>query len=51
MDFSDLHTETEIATRMNQIIEKEILNGVEQYMWIHRRFKTQPNEEDNLYKD
>lgn len=24
---------------MNQVIEKEIMKGVEQYMWLHRRFK------------
>ncbi len=35
---------------MNQVIEKEIMKGVEQYMWLHRRFKTQPNEE-NLYSE
>ena len=50
VDFSDLHDETEIAARMNQVIEKEIMKGVEQYMWLHRRFKTQPNEE-NLYSE
>jgi len=49
VDFSDLHDETEIAARMNQVIEKEIMKGVEQYMWLHRRFKTQPDEKTDLY--
>ncbi|TCP97624.1 KDO2-lipid IV(A) lauroyltransferase [Cricetibacter osteomyelitidis] len=44
VDFSDLDNETDIAIRMNQIVEKEILKGVEQYMWMHRRFKNQPDE-------
>ena len=51
VDFSDLHDEAEIAARMNQVIETEIMKGVEQYMWLHRRFKTQPNEDNHLYKD
>ena len=30
--------------------EKEILKGVEQYMWLHRRFKTRPTEDEpSLY--
>lgn len=50
VDFSDLDDETHIAIRMNQLVEKEILKGVEQYMWLHRRFKTRPNESDpSLY--
>ncbi|OOF39800.1 lipid A biosynthesis lauroyl acyltransferase [Rodentibacter rarus] len=50
VDFSDLDDETRIAIRMNQLVEKEILKGVEQYMWLHRRFKTRPSENDpSLY--
>ncbi|WP_032092845.1 Kdo(2)-lipid IV(A) acyltransferase [Necropsobacter rosorum] len=43
--FSDLNNETDIAARMNNIVEQEILRGIEQYMWLHRRFKTRPNEQ------
>ena len=37
--------------RINQEVEKAILRKPEQYMWLHRRFKTRPNIEDpSLYK-
>ncbi|QPB42810.1 Kdo(2)-lipid IV(A) acyltransferase [Rodentibacter haemolyticus] len=50
VDFSDLDEETAIAARMNQVVEKEIMKGITQYMWLHRRFKTRPNEnEPSLY--
>ncbi len=39
------------TTMMNQIIEKEILRAPEQYMWMHRRFKTRPQGEPSLYGD
>ena len=33
-----------------KIGKKEILKGVEQYMWLHRRFKTRPKEDEpSLY--
>lgn len=44
VDFTDLQDETAIAARMNQIVEKEIMKGISQYMWLHRRFKTRPDE-------
>ncbi|HBO37241.1 MAG TPA: lipid A biosynthesis lauroyl acyltransferase, partial [Pasteurellaceae bacterium] len=39
VDFTDLTDETEIAIRMNNVVETEIMKGPEQYMWLHRRFK------------
>lgn len=37
--------------KVNQELEKAILVQPEQYMWLHRRFKTRPNENDkSLYK-
>ncbi|EKP1464489.1 kdo(2)-lipid IV(A) palmitoleoyltransferase, partial [Escherichia coli] len=30
-------------------IEKEIMRAPEQYLWIHRRFKTRPVGESSLY--
>ncbi|SMB85478.1 KDO2-lipid IV(A) lauroyltransferase [Pasteurella testudinis DSM 23072] len=48
--FPSVPDKTEIAAQMNQLVEKEILRGVDQYMWLHRRFKTRPNEDDpSLY--
>ena len=38
------------ATIVNQILEKQIVKSPEQYLWIHRRFKTRPNDEKNFYK-
>ena len=38
------------ATITNQILEKQINKTPEQYLWIHRRFKTRPNDEKNFYK-
>lgn len=44
VDFTDLQDETAIAARMNQIVEKEIMKDITIYMWLHRRFKTRPDE-------
>lgn len=39
------------ATAVNAIIEKAILDAPTQYMWIHKRFKTQPDLPRNtIYK-
>jgi KDO2-lipid IV(A) lauroyltransferase len=39
------------VTRVNQEIEKAVMRKPEQYLWLHRRFKTRPNENDpSLYK-
>jgi lipid A biosynthesis lauroyl/palmitoleoyl acyltransferase len=38
------------ATVVNKILEKQINKNPEQYLWIHRRFKTRPNDEKNFYK-
>ncbi|MCD1127102.1 LpxL/LpxP family Kdo(2)-lipid IV(A) lauroyl/palmitoleoyl acyltransferasee [Jinshanibacter sp. LJY008] len=42
--------EVAAATFMNQAIEQQILLAPEQYMWLHRRFKTRPAGEASLYQ-
>jgi KDO2-lipid IV(A) palmitoleoyltransferase len=37
------------ASYINKVIEKEILRAPEQYLWVHRRFKTRPLGETSLY--
>ncbi|WP_437341529.1 kdo(2)-lipid IV(A) palmitoleoyltransferase [Dickeya solani] len=38
------------AQYMNRVIEQEILRAPEQYLWLHRRFKTRPHGEASLYR-
>lgn len=37
------------AIYMNKVIERQILLAPEQYLWLHRRFKTRPPGEDYPY--
>jgi len=37
------------ATRINKALEREIRRCPEQYMWVHRRFKTRPQGETGFY--
>jgi lipid A biosynthesis lauroyl/palmitoleoyl acyltransferase len=39
------------ASQTNQILEAQIRKNPEQYLWIHRRFKTRPEGEKNFYED
>lgn len=37
------------ATLVNQTIEQEIRRQPDQYLWMHRRFKTRPNRDDPAF--
>ena len=39
------------ATITNKILEDQIIKTPEQYLWIHRRFKTRPDGQENFYND
>ena len=38
------------TTIMNQSIEEMVTHAPEQYLWVHKRFKTRPEGEPNFYK-
>ncbi|MDZ7737134.1 MAG: lipid A biosynthesis acyltransferase [Gammaproteobacteria bacterium] len=42
-------SEVEDATRINQMIETALADHPEQYLWLHRRFKTRPEGEPEVY--
>ena len=39
-----------VATQMNRAIERAVMMAPEQYMWLHRRFKTRPEGQPDRYK-
>ena len=51
VDFSRCEDDVETATLMNRVVEGEIMKAQEQYMWLHRRFKTRPNDTDKSLYD
>lgn len=44
-----LDDEVAAAAYVNKIIEEEIMLAPEQYMWLHRRFKTRPTGQKSVY--
>lgn len=38
------------AARINKVIEEAVRRCPEQYLWLHKRFKTQPDGRHKLYK-
>ncbi len=41
---------TQDTLRVNQLIEQQIRRAPEQYLWVHRRFKTRPPGESDVYQ-
>lgn len=37
------------AARLNQLLEDSLRQVPDQYLWVHRRFKTRPDGEDSFY--
>ena len=50
-EFENFPSDNELrdATMVNQAIEKQVLQTPEQYLWAHRRFKTRPQGEKDVY--
>lgn len=46
VDFHDCDDDISTATRMNHVVEQEIMQAQSQYMWLHRRFKHLPDGTD-----
>ena len=44
---NDLYEDT---ARINRIIENQIRQNPENYLWVHRRFKTRPDGEESFYQ-
>lgn len=42
--------ENTASTQINQLFEQQIKQHPEQYLWVHRRFKNQPEGYENPYK-
>jgi KDO2-lipid IV(A) lauroyltransferase len=42
---------TQDVARMNQFIENVVKEHIEQYFWLHKRFKTQPDGRHKLYQE
>ncbi|AVJ18339.1 lipid A biosynthesis lauroyl acyltransferase [Serratia sp. MYb239] len=49
LDNFPLDDDTKAAAYMNKVVEEQVLLAPDQYMWLHRRFKTRPAGEASLY--
>lgn len=49
--FDNFPTDDEVASvaRVNAMVEFAVQQAPDQYLWVHRRFKTRPTGEDDLY--
>jgi KDO2-lipid IV(A) lauroyltransferase len=44
------HDQQADTQRLSNIIEQQIKNCPEQYLWVHRRFKSRPDGAPPVYK-
>ncbi|WP_413734757.1 kdo(2)-lipid IV(A) palmitoleoyltransferase [Sodalis sp. RH21] len=49
LDDYPLDNEMAATCYMNKVVEQEIMRAPDQYLWMHRRFKTRPSGELSLY--
>jgi len=38
------------AAQLNRMLEQSVREVPDQYLWVHRRFKTRPDGEDSFYR-
>ena len=43
-------SEADDVDRINRLLEAAIVQAPEQYWWFHRRFKTRPDKDDDVYR-
>ena len=48
-DFPSADVEAD-TRRINQLLEQHVRQAPEQYLWVHRRFKTQPPGKSSPYQ-
>ena len=48
--FSDIKDPVAVASSYNQWLEQQIRRYPEQYLWLHKRFKTRPTGQHSFYK-
>jgi len=41
---------TEDTRHLNELLEQQVRRSPEQYLWVHRRFKTRPGVNENVYR-
>jgi KDO2-lipid IV(A) lauroyltransferase len=49
-DFPGANPEADVS-RINRILERQVREMPEQYLWVHRRFKTRPEGTHSVYPD
>jgi len=50
LTYTGSESERDNVIKMNHAIEAMVLEHIEQYFWLHKRFKTQPDGRNKLYQ-